>query len=200
MKNLVIILDPAHGKDVAGKRSPDGVHREYLWSRNRITNLRKLLTSKGYEVYVTTEGENEPGLSKRKHFASLLKSKKRKLLISLHNDASGDGSKWNTASGVSVWTTKGESDSDICAEYFIGQFENDFKDVKVRKSGQGYLKKDFESNFTVLMGSGYMAVLIEWLFQDCKMDVERLENPGMNARFEDSLAKAIEIINNHFNQ
>ena len=25
-----IILDPAHGIDVAGKRSPDGKHREYL--------------------------------------------------------------------------------------------------------------------------------------------------------------------------
>ena len=30
-KNITIILDPAHGEDVPGKRSPDGVHREYRW-------------------------------------------------------------------------------------------------------------------------------------------------------------------------
>lgn len=30
MKKLTIILDPAHGIDIAGKRSPDGKHREYL--------------------------------------------------------------------------------------------------------------------------------------------------------------------------
>jgi N-acetylmuramoyl-L-alanine amidase len=29
MKKLVIILDPAHGEEVAGKRSPDGLFREY---------------------------------------------------------------------------------------------------------------------------------------------------------------------------
>ena len=37
-KNITIILDPAHGEDVPGKRSPDGVHREYRWSRDRVRN------------------------------------------------------------------------------------------------------------------------------------------------------------------
>ena len=32
-KSLCIILDPAHGNDVKGKCSPDGTHKEYLWSR-----------------------------------------------------------------------------------------------------------------------------------------------------------------------
>ena len=48
MKNINIILDPAHGKNVAGKRSPDESHLEYLWSRERCTSLEKKLEKKGY--------------------------------------------------------------------------------------------------------------------------------------------------------
>lgn len=33
---------------------------------------------------------------------------------------------------------------------------------------------DKESKFTVLMGSGYSAVLLEWLFQDNREDVALL--------------------------
>ena len=58
--------------------------------------------------------------------------------------------------------------------------------------------KDFEENFTVLMGADYMGVLIEWLFQDNLMDVEILKDPETNKRFEDSLVKAIEKINDYF--
>ena len=80
-KNITIILDPAHGEDVPGKRSPDGVHREYRWSRDRVRELKVILEAMGYEVYKTTDSENEPGLSKRKNFASSLKSDKPKLLL-----------------------------------------------------------------------------------------------------------------------
>ena len=67
MKNLIIILDPAHGADVSGKCSPDGRHREYRWSRDRVKALKAMLIAEGYQVYVTTESENEPGLSKMRH-------------------------------------------------------------------------------------------------------------------------------------
>ena len=35
MRKLIVILDPAHGSDVKGKRSPDGTHLEYLWSMQK---------------------------------------------------------------------------------------------------------------------------------------------------------------------
>ena len=38
----------------------------------------------------------------------------------------------------------------------------------MRLNSSQYLQKDKEANFTVLMGADYMAVLIEWLFQDNK--------------------------------
>lgn len=201
MRNIIIILDPAHGKDVKGKRSPDGVHREYKWSRERVNSLRKTLSEKGYDVYVTTESENEPGLSKRRNFASSIRKGEKKLLISLHNNASGNGSEWMRAHGVSIYTTKGITEADVCAYYIFDQFQRDFGGVvSMRKYSNEELGSDFEENFTVLMGSGYMGVLIEWLFQDNKEDVAKLLSEPMNKRFEESLVKAIEEIDNYFSK
>lgn len=198
MKNVIIILDPAHGANVKGKRSPDGKHREYLWSRERIKHISSMLTDLGYEVYLTTDSENEPGLSKRKNFANQIRKGKRKLLLSLHNNASGADGKWHDARGVSVYTTKGITNSDICADFIFEQFKKDFPELKMRRYSTELFGKDFEENFTVLMGFDYMGVLVEWLFQDNKDDVELLNNYEVNRRFESSLVGAIEKINNYF--
>jgi N-acetylmuramoyl-L-alanine amidase len=49
-KRLVVILDPAHGIDTPGKRSPDGVHLEYIWSRKVCRMLEQALKQKGFKV------------------------------------------------------------------------------------------------------------------------------------------------------
>ena len=198
MRNIVIILDPAHGVNIAGKRSPDSRHLEYKWSRDRVFSLEKKLSSLGYTVHVTTRGDKEPGLTKRAKFATNANGK-NKLLLSLHNNASGDGSCWKSARGFEVWTSKGVTDSDICGDIIFGRLKKDFPSMCGRLNIDKYLERDKESNFTVLMGAGYMAVLIEWLFQDNKEDVEELCNAETNDRFEDSLVSAIEEINSYFN-
>ena len=197
-KNIILVFDPAHGADVLGKCSPDGTHREYLWSRERVKALKNICTSLGYEVYVTTDSINEPGLSKRKNFATQIRKGQRKLLLSLHNNAAGNGGKWLNARGYAVYTTKGVTKADTCADIIFKQFQNDFPELKGRMYKNVDLERDFEENFTVLMGADYMGVLIEWLFQDNLMDVEILKDPETNKRFEDSLVKAIEKINDYF--
>lgn len=198
MKNVIIILDPAHGADVPGKCSPDGKHREYRWSRDRIKFLKVTLMNLGYEVYVTTESENEPGLSRRKNFATQIRHGKRKLLVSLHNNGAGNNGKWMSASGVEVYTTPGVTNSDICADFILRQLQKDFPTFKMRFNKDTHLERDKEAKFTVLMGADYMGVLVEWLFQDNKTDVEKLLDPKINRDFEVSIVKAIEQINNYF--
>lgn len=197
-KNVIIILDPAHGADVKGKCSPDNRHREYRWSRDRVKSLAPVLINLGYEVYTTTDSENEPGLSKRKNFATQIRKGSRKLLLSLHNNASGSGERWMSARGVEVYTTPGVTDADVCADYILSQLKKDFPEIKMRYNKDAYLERDKESKFTVLMGADYMGVLVEWLFQDNKEDVEVLTNPEMNKRFENSIVDAIEKINDYF--
>lgn len=200
MRKLIVILDPAHGADVFGKCSPDGTHKEYRWSRQRVANLKTLLMHEGFEVYETTTSQNEPGLTRRKNYANQIRRGQRKFLLSLHNNAKGKDGKWHDASGVAVYTTKGVTKSDRCAKILLDQFSKDFPELRIRKYSVAELDGDFEENFTVLTGSDYMACLIEWLFQDNMADVERLKDVEFNSRLEASLVKAIVGIDNYFSK
>ena len=189
MGKINIILDPAHGKNVAGKRSPDEKHFEYLWSRERCKSLEEKLKSKGYKVFWTSTSENEEGLLVRQARANNIASENgASLLISLHNDAFGNG--WTDIRGYSVYTSKGKTKSDSFAELLMTNFGKDFPELKQRVSTPTQLSK--EENFTVLMGTKYSAVLIEWLFQNNKEDVKLLSDSEYNNRFENCIVKTIE--------
>lgn len=199
MKKLLIILDPAHGSDVAGKRSPDGRHREYRWSRERCTAIATILRSMGYTVVFTNETDLEIGLSKRKAIANEYAKEHPELvslLISPHNNAAGSGSEWLKATGIEVFTSVGRTTSDIFADYMLQQLRQWFPAAIHRYYKDEYLERDKESNFTVLMGN-YSAMLIEFLFQDNHDDVAMLEDQTVNKRFEDCVVSAIEDCNNY---
>lgn len=198
-KELLIILDPAHGEETPGKRSPDGRHREYLWSRERLKYIDKTLRELGYIVLWTNETDLEIGLTQRKNIASQFAKENPKLvpfLISLHNDASGTGNEWRMPSGVSGWTSNGKTTSDIFADTFINKIPEWMPEVKQRIYSPPYLDRDFENNFTVLMGN-YFAILIECLFQDNKEDVEKLENPVFQRSVEAWIVNSIEECNKY---
>lgn len=190
MTKPVIILDPAHGEETPGKRSPDGNHREYLWSRQRCLSLYRKLTDLGYIVYFTNDSQNEIGVLKRKEVANRISNKVpgTKLLISIHNDAFGEG--WTDITGYSVFTSKGNTKSDSFAENLMKNFMKVFPELKARPEFSDS-DLDREENFTVLMGN-YSAVLIEWLFQNNKKDVKIINDPYYIIKFEDCIVKTIE--------
>lgn len=185
---LIIILDPAHGSDVMGKASPDGSHREYVWSRHICKLLSEALKSQGYEVYFTNTQDIEIGLTRRQKIANEIKCPVgyKKLLISPHNNAAGSEGKWLKATGYEVWTSKGTTSSDKYAQIFLENLKEDFPKYKSRG-----LK---ESNFTVLMGNTYSAILLEWMFQDNLEDVGVLKDDKVNGSLVNSLVKSINQI------
>lgn len=198
-KKILIILDPAHGIEVPGKRSPDGKHREYKWSRVRCEQIAILLRAHGYTVVYTNETDQEIGLSKRKSIANDYARQYPNLvplLISPHNNAAGSGSEWMKASGIEVFTSVGRTTSDIFADYMLKELKAWFPNAIHRYYKDEYLERDKESNFTVLMGN-YSAMLIEFLFQDNKDDVAMLEDQTVNKRFEDCVVSAIEDCNEY---
>lgn len=197
MSKLIVILDPAHGAEVPGKRSPDGTHREYQWSRQICNALFDKLQAAGIEVVQTNGGNTEIGLSKRAKFATAYPKDtgQTKLLVSIHNNAAGSGATWLKARGWSVYTSKGVTYSDKLAEVVIETLTKDFPELTKRYYAPGENNKDFEENFTVLMGSGYAAMLIEWLFQDNQEDLEVIKDETTNARLVNSLLNALKSIN-----
>lgn len=198
MKKISVILDPAHGSNVKGKSSPDGGHKEYIWSRMIAKKLAEKLKALDYQVAFTTESELEIGLTKRKLAAEKVVIPKGnvKLLISNHNNAAGADGKWHNASGVEIWTAKGKSLSDVLADYIAESLESSFKEDKAIKFRYDLSDgdKDKEENFTVLMGN-YFAILIEWLFQDNLYDVKRLSDEATNDKYVDAVVKGIERCN-----
>lgn len=191
MRKLVIILDPAHGEDVKGKCSPDGTHKEYLWSREICKKLKYRLILEDFRVKYTNTSQKEIGLSKRKEIANNIKSYpgEYKFLVSLHNNAAGDGTQWLNAKGFEIYTSKGQTLSDKFATVIFNNLKKDFPGISARAD---YVDNDpdKESNFTVLMGN-YYAVLIEWLFQDNKEEVLLLNNNTINSRLVDSLVNSL---------
>lgn len=194
-KVLDIWLDPAHGENTPGKRSPDGKHREYIWSRMMIGRLRGLLQEIGYSVNLTSTSNKEIGLTNRVRAIQAGKGK-FKTMLSLHNDAApAREGEWKTATGISFYTSKGLTVSDVFAECLLYASEEvKFTDTYHRKS----IRKDstnLEGNFTVINGSGYWSVLAEILFQNNKKDVETLANPEFQKECLRMLIIGIEMFN-----
>ena len=44
---MIVLIDNGHGSNTAGKCSPDGKHREYLWARQFAERLEKALKARG---------------------------------------------------------------------------------------------------------------------------------------------------------
>lgn len=194
-RKLVVILDPAHGENISGKRSPDGTHLEYKWSRERCKELHTMLTMRGFRVEYTNTTNLEIGLTKRQSIANAIpiEEGQTRFLISLHNNAAGSGKNWMKARGFEIFTSKGQTKSDgfadIIMKYLIEAFPATHGYNHRVDLSDGDLDK--EENFTVLMGRGYSAVLLEWLFQDNVDDVSMLRNSSINERLVDTLVKAI---------
>jgi N-acetylmuramoyl-L-alanine amidase len=195
MKHLKILLDAAHGTNIPGKCSPDGTHKEYLWSRRIIDNIYPLLTTNGYEVVkLITEDIDPKDHLKR---IDINTTQPRTLLISFHNNAAGNGGKWLNARGYEIWTSRGKTNSDTFADIIYAVFDKYFPTIKSRidmTDGD----KDKEEGFNVLVRKP-MAVLIEWLFQDNHEDVALLQDDETNKQFCNAVVEAINRFNDTYN-
>ena len=193
MRDFIVVLDPAHGEETPGKRSPDGRFREYLWSRMIIEKLAEKLDDAGFCVRETNTSKKEIGLSNRAGVCNMINGKK--ILISIHSNAAGNGVEWMSATGFSVYTTKGKTKSDNVAEVLMNGFIKDFPELKARVDMSDG-DKDTEENFTVIKKANCPAVLIEWMFQDNKNDVEILLSEEYTNRLVDSIYNSIIEIEN----
>ena len=195
--------DDAHGIDVLGKRSPDGSHREYKWSRERWDQIEIMAKAYGITVVTTAPGDKEPGMTNRVLAGNKFVKEHPNLFpvfISLHNDASKSDGTWGSARGVSVWTCKARNTSDILAEIMLKRLFQWLPETKHRIYSPKEGERDFENDFTVLAGTKnvrplYHSMLLEIGFQDNKEDLHLLQDSAWNKKVEDSIMNGILDIN-----
>lgn len=189
---MKILLDPGHGIDTPGKRSPDGVLREYLWNREVAELLYHVLQGMGYDVdYVVTETNDIPLKTRVRRVNDVCKIHgfQNVLLLSIHGNAAGNGG-WMNAQGWCCYTTKGQTRSDKAAECLYKAFEEDFKDRKIRYDRSDG-DPDWEEAFYILRHTYCPAVLIENFFYDNKEECRFMLKPETKERIAKAIAKGV---------
>ena len=192
MAKFGVIIDRAHGENVAGKCSPDAAkglkdspyyYKEWEWSSVICTKLANRLREEGFivEFSVDPKEKREPGLIERAKVTNKIINDNPDvnwIFISMHSNAIGDINEWSNATGYSIWTTKLENNSDILADCIIKRAEEALPLYKkhIRKNMNAYLKKDYESNFYVIKAASCPAVLAENFFHTTKSDVAWLKS------------------------
>lgn len=165
---MLILIDPGHGIDTPGKRSPDGKFLEYLWNRQIADLLLDRFMIMGIDASLVVTETNDISLATRVQRVNRVCSKvgaSNVILLSIHSNAAGDGSKWMSAQGWSCYTSKGKTKSDVIAECLYDAFESEFAEKKIRKDMSDG-DRDWEENFYVLQKSKCPAVLLENFFYD----------------------------------
>ena len=182
MQKIKIILGTAHLSSTPGKRSPDGKFREYAYSRKVCREVAKRLREAGVDCVIDYLDDDMPGLTssqelvKRVQIVNKIAKKDNCLYVSIHVNASAK-SGWDKATGFSIYTSPGETKSDILATDIF-----DAAAELLKPTGKKFRKDtsdgdpDFEENFYVLRKTTCPAVLTENFFQNSKSDVEWLES------------------------
>ena len=190
---MLILIDPGHGIDTPGKRSPDGKFLEYLWNRQIADLLLDRFMIMGIDASLVVTETNDISLSTRVQRVNKVCSKagaSNVILLSIHSNAAGDGSKWMSAQGWSCYTSKGETKSDLIAECLYDAFEAEFSDRKIRKDMSDG-DRDWEENFYVLQKSKCPAVLLENFFYDNRDECAWLLKDETKERIADTIVKGI---------
>ena len=174
---MKILIDNGHGIQTKGKRSPDGKLLEYAYTRDLARQIVKILKSRGYDSELLIPEDDDIPLSERVRrtnaYCQAL-GKSNVILISLHINAAGDGTKWMNATGWSCYTCKGQTESDRLADSLYKAAEQILENQVIRTDYARDGDADWEENFYILRHSLCPAVLVEQFFMDNKKDFSYL--------------------------
>lgn len=190
---MKILIDPGHGIDTPGKRSPDGLFREYLWNRQVADLILEGLLSAGVDASLVVTETNDVSLRNRVNRVNTICNRvgaSNVLLVSVHANAAGNGSAWMNARGWSCYTSKGKTKSDQVAECLYDAFEEEFQDRKIRKDMSDG-DRDWEENFYVLQKSKCPAVLLENFFYDNREECAWMLQEETKKRIASAAVKGI---------
>jgi len=165
----MILLDPGHGVNTPGKRSPvwsDGTQLfEWEFNRDVVRRIQSRLTSMNLPNTILVKEARDISLKTRCDRANAIyRQYPGSFLISVHGNAAPEGSQ-GKAGGWEVWTSYGETESDRIAMFFYAQAKAMLTLYKIR-SDYSDGDPDKENQFYILKNTLCPAVLTENLFYD----------------------------------
>lgn len=211
---MVILIDNGHGSNTEqnGKFSPllendmkigneftnKGRFREWKYNRVISNLIVDKLKGLGYDARLVVKEDNDVSLSERVRRINTICNKEgasNVLLISVHANAVGDGSKWMEGKGWEAYTTKGKTVSDTLAEFLYKRAASNIKGRKIREDKTDG-DRDKEADFYIIKKAKCAAVLTENFFYDNKDDLKYLtSDEGIHAVVRLHIEGIIDYIN-----
>lgn len=187
---MIILIDNGHGSNTEqnGKYSPllkgsgldipseftnNGRFREWKYNRVIANQVVDTLVGMGYDARLVTPEDKDISLSERIRRINTICNKEgagNVLLISVHSNAVGNGTQWMNAYGWEAYTTRGETKSDVLAEYLYKRADTNIKGRKIREDWTDG-DRDKEADFYIIKKAKCPAVLTENFFYDNKDDL-----------------------------
>ena len=93
-----LMIDAGHGPETAGKRSPDGVLREFSFNSAVADFVKYYLIDEGFTVIFAHKANEDISLTTRTKLAN---SHDVNAFVSIH--ANAFGSDWNSANGIETF-------------------------------------------------------------------------------------------------
>ena len=196
---MKILLDNGHGLNTSGKRSPDGTFREVIYNREIARRIVLNLVDRGYDAELLLPEDDDISLAERvsrvnAYYKAL--GKQNVILVSIHVNAAGNGSKWLNATGWSVYTYKGQTESDRLADCLCEAAIKHFPGRRIRTDFSDS-DPDWEENFSLLSNTLCPAVLTENFFMDSRSDLEYLQSrAGKQAMVDTHVEGVVEYLCN----
>ncbi|MBR5834875.1 MAG: N-acetylmuramoyl-L-alanine amidase [Bacteroidales bacterium] len=202
---MKILIDNGHGLNTTGKRSPDGKFLEATYNREIAKRIVAELQNKGYDAELLVPEEEDISLNERVRRVNAACSASSScpaptghpnvILVSIHVNAAGNGSKWMNATGWSCYTSKGQTQSDKLAECLYQAAIINFPGKRIRTDYSDN-DSDWEENFYLLRKTLCVAVLSENFFMDSHSDLEYLQSrAGKQAIIDTHVEGIIEYLN-----
>nr|DAX65777.1 MAG TPA: Cell wall hydrolase autolysin [Caudoviricetes sp.] len=176
---MKVLIDNGHGENTPGKRSPDGRLREWSYTRKIADRVITGLRTKGIDAERIVKEMVDIPLSVRCRRANAIyrESGGNAILISIHCNAAGLGSKWLPAYGWSVFVSDNASTNSKKLATCLAEVAIQ-KEVFVRQPTPEQVL--WIQNLAICRDTICPAVLTENFFQDNKEDVEfLLSDEGM---------------------
>lgn len=179
-----VVLDPGHGVETAGKRSPDGTYREYEFALDLAALVSAHLIRHGVYVVLTRSDAHDVSLERRVQIANDIKD--LDLFVSLHSNAAGSGAQWMNARGYGVYTSaEGKTAGrNVAAKALL---------ARAQEAGIGLWGGGLHHNGSlyVLRHTNAPAVLIEHLFHDNREDAALLKDSAFRGKLAEVDAKGV---------
>ena len=175
---MKILIDNGHGVNTPGKCSPDGVFREYKYTREIAAAVVQHLGYRGFDAALVTPEEYDVSLRARTERVNTWcrqLGKKNVCLVSIHTNAAGNGKQWMNARGWTCYTSRGQTAGDHLADCLYRAAALWLPGHKLRKDYSDG-DPDWESDFFILKNTLCGAALTENLFHDNSDDCLFLES------------------------